>query len=711
MRGGKYINEFAARIAATGAAAISGFPFVAVDGGQNPLSAIIESPGVAEWNGKIYVAYQGVQYDAFIVRIDKATKQIDQGPWRVQGTTLTNDAHGTPPVLVESDGTIHVCGGSHVTALQYSRSSPGGDITTLVNQTSPLASCSYPSWHQTSDGKIWLFYRSAGHLSAWSYITSSDHGATWSAATVFLNFGLAANDTAYAYITKDPTADEFHISYCWQDENNSLPNPYNASTIVNRYNVFYYKMTAAGVKTRIDGSAVPTFPPTLASSRTELLILNTQSTFAYCNIPVVALDPNKVPFILANVNTTPADGLGHVYKVLWWNGSAIQSSNITTTDFTLDEYQLEVVSGSLAGGDIVLRAYVVSGGSPGTNGDFDTQLLDRGGNIEEWTSAAGVGSWSKTATLAVAADTTHLYNSPVFVRGRTGSPKLFYTDWQNSLTGPFNARVYPYPASSIVTPMLAQTKALLNRISASLPAVQQFEIDNIWRNMIALGIDTKLDAFYLMGGFDAQSSRLNWLGTTTVPNLTPVGNAGAGPSFVAGQGFTGNGTDSYHSLGVNAGALSKLLQNNAEVGLWSNTAGQFAAADFGAVFSVSDIFLRVRDTTGGGAFAGRLNDVTTTSQTSVTDGSRLSIIRRASATVVNYQKNNVAPTTSTTSNSVARDTNTAHALWVGGCNLATPQFSTRQIGLLYLGAALTTAQANGFYLQVMYPWFRRRGVI
>jgi hypothetical protein len=668
-------------------------------GAQNAVGAIIGGYSSAFYNGKTYVVFQGPQYDLYIATYNNSTGVIEGPYWFAKGA-LTNDAHGTPYIHIESDGTGHVVGNCHVTALTYAKFT-GGDISTITVQTSPLASCSYPCIRQTSDGKLWLFYRTVGHLSPWAYKTSTDKGATWSAATNFLLFGQALNDTAYPYITLDVARDTFWITYTWQDENNSIGNPFNASTIVNRYNVYGFSMTSAGVMKTISGAALGTFPPTLASSNTQTLLLNTQSAFNYANVPVAAFDANGVPFLLVNIGNTPATGIGHDYKVLWWNGSAVQSSIITQTDYTLDEYNIQVVSGTLAGGDIVLRAYLTVGGSPGTNGDFDVNQLDRGGNIEEWTSTPGIGSWTKTATVVTATDTTHTFNSSALVKDYDARAKLVYNAWLNGTAGPYNASVRLWGTSPVLPVFEAETTALLNRFSVTPSAPLQSELDGMVRVMKQSGIWTRLDDIVLMGGLDAQSSRLGWKGMF---NLTPRGNSGNGPAFVAGIGFTGNGTDSYHDIGLAPGSLVQFTQNDGEFGLWGATNAQAGAADCGQAFGTSNTYLRMRDVSN--VTGGQINQTATVNINSVTDNTLFMSLKRTSSTAVQYMRNAVSLGTGSQA-SVAKDTNPAHTFWVGGANLGTPQFSARPLGAFFIGASLTAAQELILY-RLLYGWFRRR---
>jgi hypothetical protein len=679
--------------------------FFASDGSQNAVTAVINGWSGQYYNGRTYVAYQGAQFDLYLTAYNHSTSNFE-GPYFVSKGNLVGDAHGYPGVLIKKYGTgigtIHYMGGSHVNPLVYAKSSVAQDVSTMVVQTSPVASCSYPTLRETTDGKLWLFYRAGGHLSPWSYITSTDNGATWSAATIFLNYGLGTSDSAYAWVTND-SADNFHISWLWQDEDNSLGNP-NAPAIGNRYNVYYMKLSSgATVKTNLAGTTLATFPPTLTSSNAECILVSTTPTWLLVQVAQVAVDSSNNPYISWNQLTNTNTGLPHTYKVGWWNGSSFSTSDITTTDHIFDEYDVECVSGSSAA-NVVLRAVVTKGGSTGTNGDYDATQTDRGGSLEEWTSTAGIGSWSKTATIITAPNTGDLYNSPNFVKDYQASAKVLYNEWVNNLST-YTAKVGLWGSGGAVrVPFEAETTAFLNRFSVTPSAAVQCDINAMWRILKASGLTASLDAFYLLGLMDAQSARLNWINTNFT--LTPQGNTGNGPTHTSGAGFTGNGTDSYHDTGILAGGLTNFTQNSAAAGIWCDVNAQGAAADFGQAYGTSDVYIRLRDASN--LTFGRINQNTTLNVAN-TDNTYLTSVVRTGATAMALRKN-LSQIASGAGASSARDNTAGHTFWIGGVNLGTPQFSSRRLGACYIGAAISAAQEKALY-NMLYSWFRKRGTI
>ncbi|MFG1464231.1 hypothetical protein V5F77_15175 [Xanthobacter sp. DSM 24535] len=77
-------------------------------------------------------------------------------------------------------------------------------------------------------------------------------------------------------------------------------------------------------------------------------------------------------------------------------------------------------------------------------------------------------------------------------------------------------------------PLAVETAALLARMSVPPAAARKAQLDGLVQTLLAAGIWTKLDAFYILAAHDAQAARLNlvpWTGTVTnlIPNSTMQG--------------------------------------------------------------------------------------------------------------------------------------------------------------------------------------------
>jgi hypothetical protein len=120
-----------------------------------------------------------------------------------------------------------------------------------------------------------------------------------------------------------------------------------------------------------------------------------------------------------------------------------------------------------------------------------------------------------------------------------------------------------------------EAQALFSRFADEPDTDRKVLMNDLIVALKTAGVWAKLDAFYVLAAADAQSSLLNWVSASY--NLTTV-NA---PTFVADQGYTGNGTTSYLDTGFNptTAPSPKFTQNSAHLGLWSRTNLPNGAAD------------------------------------------------------------------------------------------------------------------------------------
>ena len=103
-------------------------------------------------------------------------------------------------------------------------------------------------------------------------------------------------------------------------------------------------------------------------------------------------------------------------------------------------------------------------------------------------------------------------------------------------------------------------------------------IDDCVGALKTAGVWSKTDVLYVLAAHHEQAGRINWKNPGTL--TASLVNA---PSFVADQGFTGNGRSSYLNTGYNPTAFAgQLTLNSAHIGVWSNTDAATDAVDFGA---------------------------------------------------------------------------------------------------------------------------------
>lgn len=63
------------------------------------------------------------------------------------------------------------------------------------------------------------------------------------------------------------------------------------------------------------------------------------------------------------------------------------------------------------------------------------------------------------------------------------------------------------------------------------------------------------------------------------------------------------------------------------------------------------------------------------------------------------------------STSAALDSDPSHTFWLGGANVSTPQYSSKEIGLFYIGTRLTQQQRLAIWNAIIKPYFRKSGVL
>ncbi len=164
------------------------------------------------YNGKTYIGFCDGNGNARVASYDHAAMTWTLSPAVVTG--LGADAHATPSVLVRSsDHKILVAVAPHAANHMYVALSTNAEDVTAWGASTDIESsltgsptCTYAILFQLSaeSGKVYLFYRNGGGTNGqlW-YSTSTDGGATWSAAIEVYTAGAVG---AYWAISSDDTS-------------------------------------------------------------------------------------------------------------------------------------------------------------------------------------------------------------------------------------------------------------------------------------------------------------------------------------------------------------------------------------------------------------------------------------------------------------------------------------------------------------------------
>ena len=302
-----------------------------------------------------------------------------------------DDGHGSPSIIKDSSGYYHIFWGGHVTALQYCKSTNPNDPSAWTGQTSPLASCSYPTSLLLSTNDIGVFYRTAGHQSAWAWIKSTDNGATWGSATNIL--GVSSGDSWYCSLKM--VGDVGHFNVTWQDDNNVNSSPY--PEYIRRYGIYAFKYDFVNnVLTYADGTTGSSadFPITKSN-------LTTHGTIRAAAVPVfdheqrvtIGLDGNPAILLVRGTN------IHHVCSFVRYNYSG--SSTFTTMCATGIDHTNDV-------GMVVntstnnWTAFVIRKGSTGLAGNYDSadNAVDIGGSLDQYDSTDDGATWVRSGTIS-----------------------------------------------------------------------------------------------------------------------------------------------------------------------------------------------------------------------------------------------------------------------------------------------------------------------
>jgi len=227
----------------------------------------------------------------------------------------------------------------------------------------------------------------------------------------------------------------------------------------------------------------------------------------------------------------------------------------------------------------------------------------------------------------------------------------------------------------------AEATALVAAMSSPPDDARKAIIDTLVGALKTAGVWTKTELFYDLAAHDSQAARLNWIspGNNT---LTEVNS----PTFAADQGYTGNGTTSYLSAGVNLSALTLYLQNDAHAGVWFRTAGSVAKYGLG---TDTGTILLVSGNLGATERLTRINTQTNlTSNDNITTG-HVVAVRRDSANQFSY-RNGAGEATG----AQASEARTAAPVTILKAGVT---LSDQQILAAHLGGQLTSGEVTAYY--------------
>lgn len=320
------------------------------------------------YNGKTYIAWGTL--DPKIIAYDHATRKFSDAV--VVGTNpLTDDDHGVPDIVVDTNGYIHVFYGCHNSPMLYARSMDPEDVRRWANKTAAItgnvdADATYPIGVVLSSGTILLYHRGVPGVSRDEMVSQSvDGGDTWTGPIKIID-AEGGNDRTYVYDTVRETDTKVHMVWShFESGDTATIDVYHA-----------YHNPATGNLFSMDG--------------TNLGVLISRAE-AEANCKVFDSGANHDGYtMMALVGSTPhivwthivAEAEAYCYFSKWTGAAWSAPVQITQYDYKYNQAVIIALDASN------LEVYLTNGGAAG-----------HGGNLLKWTSADGGTNWTKDAVI------------------------------------------------------------------------------------------------------------------------------------------------------------------------------------------------------------------------------------------------------------------------------------------------------------------------
>ena len=392
--------------------------YFASNGIHAPWMAHI-TPAATYHNSKTFIVWQGSNLDPYAIEYDHSTKTWSS-IYQVGTNPLGSDAHGSPSLLRDSSGYLHVFYGCHGTStcsgdncyIQHAKSTNTDDVSSWTDKGNIGPTyATYPK-PVLINSDIYIFFRrwttGTDHFVE-AYIKSTDGGESWGSYNDIIDFGGGA--AIYSGVAEAEGTSKIHISWCYHD--------YDVGTRLHAYHA-YLDLSDMHMYS-MDGTDLGT---TISKTEADAHCRAFDSGTSGTNIVRVHVDSSGTPYIIFLHN----DG-GWKYKFTKWNGSSWDTPvTITSTD-DVNSFDFIVHSSSN------IELYLTSSGSAG-----------KGGDIEKW--AWDGSSWSKVTTVMSESDTNYPLSYPSIVFGYNSELKVIFSEVHSDYSTPL--RVFAYGDNGIV---------------------------------------------------------------------------------------------------------------------------------------------------------------------------------------------------------------------------------------------------------------------
>jgi len=411
----------------------------------NPFYTTIHPRG-RYYNNKTYITYTADHFDPYIRSYNHISSTWSKAE-RVGTTSLSQDSHGNPAMIIDNDGYIHVFYGAHNGPLKYAKSKYSDNITYWNDMTDITNMATYPQAILMSNGDIYLFYRAGnGHYTDWSYRVSTDNGDSWSGETVVLE-ATAASIGYYPYIYEG-TNDSIHITTCYKGTGSAW----------NRYNTYYVMLNSSGNLLNISGDDVG-LP--INKINLDALALIYDSGANHSAVHAMDVDDDNNPYQVFTTGT----GTTYIYKFANWSAGALTLYDITTTDHLFDQANIITTNSSHH------TVFLTSGGTT-ASGSGDDDNTDRGGNIEEWETIDGGATWAKVQDIITKAETNDVFSAPSIIEDYNSNAKLAFYEYVDD-NEKQDTEIYMWGDSGFLNNSISDSESVLFSFSLRM---KQFSI-------------------------------------------------------------------------------------------------------------------------------------------------------------------------------------------------------------------------------------------
>lgn len=312
------------------------------------------------------------------------------------------DHHYGPVIWADEHNYLHVLFGCHSTPGTHLISKQPGSLGSSLDDWSLgpqiAPKISYPTMYRIYNKRELIYYRTAGHISSWTYRIIDDKGKTWiGPAKDVTDMDIKGRFEWSSYQCTLPSQDGrfLHVVFIAYDDNRSdeperYYNPRYKHQVSNewKYNLYYIKIDLQTHDvTSFDGESMKT-PIDIEQADAKCRIWNTKWRGAGVP-PTIALDENGDPAFL---HVLSEDTLkDHQYYYVRRAEGKWKKTPIARSSHQWNSCHLaRDVDGTLYAYLIVGDGYLDTGGYMDSYG---------GGAVEEWVSADKGNTWKKKRDL------------------------------------------------------------------------------------------------------------------------------------------------------------------------------------------------------------------------------------------------------------------------------------------------------------------------